>query len=120
MASWGSVVRFAIGFLIGMVFDWRGAAENGGDFFDWGRLLDAFKCAGEVGAGYTHFLLVIVECESGGAVVGVVVGAVQFDSAGLVAVVCVGFDGVAEVGICVAITWRESRVIGRLAAVVAE
>ena len=22
-------------FLIGRVFDWRGAAENGGDFFDW-------------------------------------------------------------------------------------
>ena len=83
-------------------------------------LFDAFKCAGEVGAGYTHFLLVIVECESGGAVVGVVVGAVQFDSAGLVAVVCVGFDDVAEVGVGVAITGRESIVIGCFSAVVAE
>ena len=108
------------GFLIGRFFDWEGAAENGCTFFDWMGLFDAFKCAGEVGAGYTHFLLVIVECESGGAVVGVVVGAAQFDSAGLVAVVCVGFDDVAEVGVGVAITGRESRVIGCFAAVVAE
>ena len=108
------------GFLIGRFFDWEGAAENGCTFFDWRGLLDAFKCAGEAGAEYTHFLLVIVECESGGAVVGVVVGAAQFDSAGLVAVVCVGFDGVAEVGVGVAITWGESRVIGCFAAVVAE
>ena len=120
MASWGSVVGFAMGFLIGRVFDWVGAAENGCTFFDWRGLIDAFKCAGEVGAGYTHFLLVIVECESGGAVFGVVVGAVQFDSAGLVAVVCVGFDDVAEVGVGVAITGRESIVIGCFSAVVAE
>ena len=120
MASRGSVVGFAMGFLIGRFFDWDGAAENGCTFFGWMGLLDAFKCAGEVGAGYTHFLLVIVECESGGAVFGVVVGAVQFDSAGLVAVVCVGFDDVAEVGVGVAITGRESIVIGCFSAVVAE
>ena len=56
-------------------------------------LLDAFKCAGEVGAGYTHFLLVIVECESGGGVVfGVVVYTAQLNGTGLVAVVGVGLD----------------------------
>ena len=109
------------GFLIGRVFDWEGVQPRAAaPFLIGGGLLDAFKCAGEVGAGYTHFLLVIVECESGGAVVGVVVGAVQFDGAGLVAVVCVGFDDVAEVGVGVAITWGESRVIGCFAAVVAE
>ena len=43
------------GFLIGRLFDWEGAAENGCTFFDWMGLFDAFKCAGEVGAGYTHF-----------------------------------------------------------------
>ena len=76
-----------------------------------GYSVDAFKCAGEVGAGYAHFLLVIVECKGGGAVVGVVVAAAQFDGARLVAVVCVGFDVVAEVCVGVAITWGKSPVI---------